>query len=415
MIKSFTEFLNSYGISATENHTLYVCVALFLLSLGCLLIHLIARRLVIPVIEKVVSKSKTELDDIFLGRNVLIKLSHFASLVFVDIVLPVVLEGFQTTLFVLNATILVLIVVFSVSLLTTIIDAVHSIYTRQDVSKEVPIKGFIQLIKLLLYFIATILIISILMDESPLFLLSGIGALSAVILIVFKDALLGLAAGVKLAANKMIRLGDWIEMPKYGADGEVLEITLTTVKIQNWDKTISTIPAYTLISESFKNWRGMQDSGARRMKRSVVLDVQSVSFYQKEDILRLSQIDILSTYLTEKMEEIDAYNQQNVVHQNVNINGRKLTNIGVFRRYIMEYLKRHSKIRKDMTFIIRQLPAEGNGLPIEIYVFINETAWALYEDIQSDIFDHLYAAVPTFGLKIYQAPSGADIREIGIS
>lgn len=240
--------------------------------------------------------------------------------------------------------------------------------------------------------------------------MSLLGGLTAVLLLVFKDMILGLVAGIQLSSNNMIARGDWIEMPNYGADGDVIDITLTTVMVQNWDKTITTIPTYALISDSFKNWKGMQESGGRRIKRAVNIDINSIRFVDDELLSKLRKVELLKDYLQDKLQEIDKYNQEHAVDTSLLINGRKITNIGTFRAYLIAYLRRHPLINKEMTFLVRQLRPTECGLPIEVYVFSNDKVWANYEAIQADIFDHIFAVVPEFGLRVFQNPTGSDFQ-----
>ena len=235
---------------------------------------------------------------------------------------------------------------------------------------------------------------------------------TAVLLLIFKDAILGFVAGIQLSANNMIHIGDWIDMPKYGADGDVIDITLTTVKVQNWDKTISTIPAYSLISDSFKNWRGMSESGGRRIKRSINIDMNTICFCDEQMIEKYRHIQYIADYIDAKKREIDEHNIAANVDDSELVNGRRMTNIGTFRAYVIAYLKNHPKINRDMTFLVRQLQPNENGLPIEIYVFSSDKVWANYEAIQADIFDHILAAVPNFGLRVFQNPTGSDFNRL---
>ena len=261
-----------------------------------------------------------------------------------------------------------------------------------------------------MYFLAGIFVISILLNKTPVYLLSGVGALAAVLMLVFRDSILGFVAGIQLAANRMVSVGDWIEMPKYGADGDVLEVALTTVKVQNWDKTITTIPTYALISESFKNWRGMSESGGRRIKRAVNIDMSSIRFSDEEMLGRYEKIQYISEYIESKKHELEAFNQSENVDNASLANGRRMTNIGTFRAYVVAYLGNHPMINSDMTFLVRQLQPGQYGLPIEIYVFCSDKDWANYEAIQADIFDHILAVMPEFDLRVYQNPTGADFR-----
>jgi miniconductance mechanosensitive channel len=266
------------------------------------------------------------------------------------------------------------------------------------------------LIKIVVGFTAAIIVLSILIGESPTVLLGGLGAMTAVLLLIFKDSILGFVAGIQLSTNNMVVIGDWIDMPKYGADGDVIDITLTTVKVQNWDKTITTIPTYALISDSFKNWRGMSESGGRRIKRSVYIDMTSVKFCTAETIERFRKIQYLSEYIENKTRELDEYNTARGVDNAVLVNGRRMTNLGTFRAYISAYLRNHPKIHQNMTFLVRHLEPTPQGLPIQIYVFSNDQVWANYEAIQADIFDHILAVIPEFDLRVFQYPAGADLR-----
>jgi len=281
-------------------------------------------------------------------------------------------------------------------------------------TKEISITPFVQVLKLGLYFVTGILLLSLMLQKTPLYFLSGLGALTAVLMFVFKDVLMGFVAGIQLIANKMVAPKDWIEIPKYGADGDVLEITLTTVKVQNFDNTITTIPTYALINESFKNWRNMNLSGGRRIKRYVNIDLGSIKFCSSEMLEQFKRIQLISQYIQNRQEEILVYNKKHQVDESTLVNGRRLTNIGVFRSYVEAYLRQHPMIHKDMTFLIRQLSPSENGLPIEIYVFCKDTNWTAYEAIQADIFDHILAVVPEFDLLVFQEPSGSDFQKIAL-
>jgi len=253
----------------------------------------------------------------------------------------------------------------------------------------------------------------LLLNRSPTFFLSGLGALTAVLMLIFKDSILGLVAGIQIAANRMLNIGDWLEMPKYGADGDVIDISLTTVKVRNWDKTITTVPTYALISDSFKNWRGMSESGGRRIKRAVNIDMTSIEFLGEEALGRLRRIELLKPYIEQKLADVESHNKELGVDETSPINGRRLTNVGCFRAYLVAYLKHNPMINKEMTFLIRQLAPTELGLPMEIYVFSSDKVWANYEAIQSDIFDHVLAAMPEFGLRVFQNPTGADFSKLG--
>ncbi len=256
-----------------------------------------------------------------------------------------------------------------------------------------------------------VLMISLLIGQSPAILISGLGAMAAVLMLVFKDPILGLVAGIQLSANDMLKLGDWLEMPKYGADGAVIDIGLTTVKVRNWDNTITTIPTWSLVSDSFKNWSGMSASGGRRIKRSISIDVTSIRFLDEDEMQRLNKAHLLKPYLTSRHQEINEWNRQQGSTESI-LNLRRMTNIGTFRAYLNEYLRNHPRIRKDMTLMVRQLAPGDNGLPLEIYAFTNTVVWLEYESIQADIFDHIFAIVEEFGLRLHQSPTGNDIRSL---
>jgi len=306
------------------------------------------------------------------------------------------------------------IMIFSLLSLFTLLDIFQTLSDRRSNQAHFPLRGLLQTVKLIASILTGILAVSLLMDKSPLILLSGLGALSAVMLLVFKDPILGLVAGIQLSANNMLAVGDWLEMPKYGADGDVIDIALTTVKIRNWDKTITTIPTYALISDSFKNWRGMSEAGGRRIKRSIHLEMGSVCFLDKAQIAELKKAHLLSAYITSKIPVIEKENSDNKADMSVIQNGRRLTNVGTFRQYLVSYLKHHPQIHQGMTLIVRQLEPSSDGLPIQIYAFTNTTNWNAYEDIQSDIFDHIIAVLPAFYLRVHESPTGNDIRALVI-
>ncbi|WP_392551815.1 mechanosensitive ion channel [Orbus wheelerorum] len=297
--------------------------------------------------------------------------------------------------------------------LFSFLDTGLSISQRNGLVKRLPIRGVIQSIKIIMSILMTILTISLLIDRSPLLLLSGLGAMTAVLMLIFKDPLLGLVAGIQLSANKMLNVGDWLEMPKYGADGDVIDINLTTVKVQNWDKTITTIPTYALISDSFKNWQGMTDSGSRRIKRSIYIDTTSVHFLNAKACEKLKKSQLIAPYIEDKLAEITRYNDSNHINVDDEINARRLTNLGTFRAYLEAFIRNNPQINKEMTLMVRQLSPTSNGLPLEIYAFTNTTQWAVYENIQADIFDHIFAIISEFGLRIHQTPTGYDIGKLG--
>ena len=292
-------------------------------------------------------------------------------------------------------------------------DGALSIYNTFEVSRDKPLKVFAQVLKLILWGVGIILTLSLLLNQSPIYLLSGLGALTAVLMLIFKDTIMSIVASLQIQAHDMIRIGDWIEMPKFYADGDVIDIALHTVKVQNWDKTITTIPMQKFIEESFRNWRGMTQSGGRRICRNLRLDAASVRFLDQELLEKLKKVHLLKDYLQTRQEEIDQYNKNNSVDQSCVVNGRRMTNLGTFRAYILSYLKNSPRINQDMTMIVRQMEPTSEGVPLQIYCFTSTTAWVPYEGIQSDLFDHLLAVAPEFGLRVFQNPSGNDIQNIG--
>lgn len=296
--------------------------------------------------------------------------------------------------------------------LSAALNLLNEIYQRRPAAANRPIKGYLQVVKILAYAAAVVLMAAALMERSPLLLLSGLGAMTAVLMLVFKDTLLSLVASVQLASNDMLRVGDWIEMPQLNADGDVIDISLHTVKVQNWDKTITTIPTQRLISDSFKNWRGMRQAGGRRIKRSLMIDQTSVRFLTDAERQALRRFALLDPYLDRKQAEIDAWNAELLAQGRDPVNTRRVTNLGTFRAYVQAYLQAHPRIAKDMTLMVRQLQPTPEGLPMEVYCFTATTVWTEYEGIQADIFDHLYAILPEFGLRVFQAPAGADLAAL---
>jgi miniconductance mechanosensitive channel len=284
----------------------------------------------------------------------------------------------------------------------------NELYERLPRSKNRPIKGFVQVVKILVLCGAAIILISVLIDQSPLLLLSGLGAITAVLLLVFKDTILSLVASVQLTTQDMLRVGDWITMPSMGADGDVIDISLHTVKVQNFDKTIVTIPTHRLVSDSYQNWRGMSESGGRRIKRSLIIDQNTVRFLSDDEVVELKKFKMLKDYLAAKREEIAEWNARELSGEDAPVNARRLTNLGTLRAYISAYLEWHPRISKDFTLMVRQLPPGPQGIPLEVYCFTNTTSWGIYEGIQADIFDHLLAILPEFDLKLFQEPSGGD-------
>lgn len=321
----------------------------------------------------------------------------------------------EKALFHIQKLLLVLLIFVFLRVLSQFLRIVEIIYQSSTKANSKPIKGYLQSIHIVAFLVGVLYALAIILNKSPLVLFSGLGAVTAILMLIFKDTLLSLVAGIQITTNELIRVGDWIEIPQFNADGSVIEIALHTVKVQNWDKTITVIPAHKFLENSFKNWRGMQESGGRRIKRSLFVDIQSIRFLNESDTEKFKKVRVLKGYMDSKEKEILEYNRNvDENERNVLPNIRKLTNVGTFRSYISYYLQNHPQIHKDLTFIVRQLAPTSEGLPIEIYVFTNDTRWAVYEDVQSNIFDHLLAIMPEFGLRHYQKPTGHDLSQIQI-
>ena len=397
-------------LGATAALVLARIIAYFCVISLSVLANFVVKRLIVSVVKSLVSRSRTTWDDALVKRRVFSKLSHLAPALVLYTGMPLALEGYGLLTSLHSSAALIYMILVAVLVVDSLLNAVHDIYGTYGISREVPIKSFLQVLKLVIYFVSGILILSIILDRTPLYFLSGLGALTVVLMLIFKDAILGFVAGIQLTANRMVAPGDWIEMPRYGADGDVVEMTLTTVKVQNWDKTITTVPTYALISESFKNWRGMQQSGGRRIKRAIHIDMNSIRFCTEEMIGRFSKIQYISKYVETKRAELAEYNRSAKVDDSSLANGRRMTNIGTFRAYVQAYLQNHPMVSQEMTLIIRQLAPGEHGLPIEIYVFCTDIRWAHYEAIQADIFDHILAVLPEFDLRIFQTLSGSDLQ-----
>jgi len=400
--------LEEYGMNSQTVVYLSNIIMVFFITGLCILANHIAKKIVLKIITPIITSNRYTWDNIMLEKKVFHKLSHTVPAIILYYFASV-FPGYQ---YWIEKGAITYMVIVAIAVLNALLNAFDDIYRSFAVSKVKPIKGYIEVVKIILFIIGGIVVISNLIGQNPLILLSGLGALSAVLMLIFKDSLLGLVAGVQLSSNDMVRVGDWIEMPKYNADGDVIDITLNTVKVRNFDKTITTIPSYALISDSFKNWRGMQASGGRRIKRCIYIDTSSILFCTKEMIEEFRKIHFLMEYVTERVSEIEEYNTRNRINISNKVNGRQLTNIGVFRAYIHQYLKNHPKIHQQMTLIVRQLAPGDNGLPLEIYAFTNDINWTVYESVQSDIFDHIFAVVPLFGLRTFQNPTGHDIAQI---
>ncbi len=372
----------------------------------------------INILQKMAEKTKTEVDDILLSHKVIFYITHLVPSTIIYLTFSFAFDSsvqypFDTeyiTSIVYSVIALYIYVILWV-VLFALFDAFYEIFQKSKLSKDVDIQGFIQLMKVIIALIFVVLIVSKLIGKRPFAVLTAMGAVAAVLIFVFKDTLLGFVAGIQIAANKMAKPGDWISMPSMGTDGTILEIGLTTVKIQNWDKTISTVPTYALVSKSFANWKGMEASGGRRIKRSFFIDVSSIKFCTTEMLEKYKQMRLLKSYIEEKQAEIEKHNKANGNGSDNLVNSRYLTNIGTFRKYIELYLKENQKLKQDLTLLVRQLQVTPEGLPMEIYAFSADQRWAYYEAIQADIFDHIFSVIHEFDLKLFQSPTGTDLKD----
>ncbi len=405
LIESYLSWLISKSISAGNAELIKTGTIIIAILIVSLIADFIAKKVIMNLITKFVRHSRYQWDDIILRGKVFERFAHFAPALIIHYSVDFALGGYPQLTQFIHTVIYIYLTFLSMLVLVSFTKSLHEIYLNTKISHTRPIKGYVQLINIFIYFLTGIIIISFITGNSPNNLLAGLGAMAAVLMLIFKDTILGLVASVQLSANNMVKIGDWIEMPSRKADGTVLEITLNTVKVQNWDKTIATIPTYAMVSESFTNWRGMEESGGRRIKRAINIDMSSVKFCTPEQIEKFKKIHHLKNYISERLKEIEHYNEAHQIDNSILVNGRRLTNLGVFRKYVEEYLKNNPKIHKNMTFLVRHLQPTEKGLPIEIYVFSNDQAWANFEGIQADIFDHLLAVLPEFELRVFQNPT----------
>ncbi len=383
---------------------------------ACVLVsYYLARWILVPVANKLVERSPVKWDNLLAQRRVFIRAAHLVPAIVLALGLPLALDEALDVYGLISRLNNVYFILVGYWVFEGLLNVAMDIYLESPARRHLPIRGLAQAVKLVVFLLCLILALSQIADRSPVFFISGLGAVTAILLFIFKDPLLGLVAGVQITTMDLVRTGDWIEMPKHGADGDVIDVSLTTVRVQNWDRTITAIPAYELVSSSFKNWRGMRDSGGRRIKRAIAVDINSVRFIDHELLERFKGIRLLRPYLEQKVRDLEDHNRRHVSDEEFRVlaNGRRLTNIGTFRAYCVAYLRNHSHIHQGLTFLVRQLAPTAEGLPLEIYVFVNDTRWDFYEGVQADIFDHLFAVLPEFGLRAFQLPSGRDVAEVG--
>ena len=385
MNKTIHRWLSALNVA--DNNWIYWTIVLAAIALVVYLADVLCRRLFIPLVKKVIRRTRSTWDDILFNDTLLRDITHLVPPILIAVLLPMAFAQEQPMLeFLLKVNTIYMIAVIA-KLLCTFLTSLYELSNRQDSLRNHPLKGVYQMLKIVVVCIALIIIVSVLIGKNPGYILTALGASAAVLMLVFKDMILGLVAGVQLSANDMLRPGDWISMPKYGADGDVVEVTLTTVKVQNWDKTITTIPPYALISDSFQNWRGMRESGGRRVKRSVYIDMRSITFCTDEQMAEFSERGWL-----EGVEREDKF----------------VVNLHIFRNYLENYLRQHHRVNQKLMIMVRQLQPTAQGLPLELYFFSDGTDWVPYEHLQSEIFEHVFAVLPTFGLRVFQSPMGID-------
>jgi len=402
--------LGGAALQWLERHPVLAALIGLAVLAGVAWLSLVAvRRIVLRFLSMLARRTPTFWDEVALESRLFRRLAWIVPLLIIHrgiLAVPSLPDDVTRLVQQLAVASFILVLVRAFSALLT---AANEIYQRYPRAKDRPIKGYLQVVNIVAHLVAVILMIATLLDRSPVVLFSGLGAMTAILMLVFRDSILSLVAGVQLTANDLIRVGDWIEMPQFNADGDVIDIALNSVSVQNWDKTITVIPTHKFLEHSFKNWRGMFESGGRRIKRAIYIDMSTIRFLTEEEIEHFGRFALLRDYIARKKKELEEYNRAQQVEEGVIANARRLTNIGTLRAYIIEYLRQHPGIHQDMTLLVRQLAPTPEGLPLEIYAFANDTRWVVYEGIQSDIFDHVLAMVPQFGLRVFQKPAGQDV------
>ncbi len=412
LYQSIFDISRSSGIAEGHSHILTTACLLVATFLLLAILDYLMRLFFNSIVGRLIKRTRTNWDNYLIGNRVNVHSGRLILLVLAQQLLPLVFAGFPS----LNSGLVKLLAVFMIlagySLLNGLLKTLRDILRSSRTFGDKPLDSYLQVLQIFLMFVGGTLVVSILTGNSPWSFLVSLGAASAVLMLVFKDTILGFVASIQVSANDSVRVGDWIEMPKYGADGDVLQINLNNVRIQNWDKTIVTVPTHTLLSDSFKNYRGMQESGGRRIKRAINIKISTIRYLESHELETLKKISILSPYIEQREQEIKKYNTENGVDPEMPVNGRNITNIGLFRAYIKAYARENTKIHKKMTTIVRQLPPTQHGLPLELYMFTEGTQWTFYEDVISDTFDHLFAAVRYFNMEVFELPASDDLRQI---
>ena len=411
LLKNIDSILIGWGISPDTAMIIDGFIALTLILLIAFVADMLCRKVLLSVIARIVKQTKATWDDILFDHSVMVHLSRMVAPVVIYLCIPVAFAGSTAMVFVQRLCLIFIIITF-LSFVNSFLKAAYSVYSEMESLRGRPLKGLLQILQVLLWFIGGIVVVSVLIGQSPLALLAGLGASAAVLMLVFKDSIMGFVSGVQLSANDMLKVGDWITMPKYGANGYVIEVTLNTVKVRNFDNTITTIPPYLLVSDSFQNWRGMRESGGRRVKRSINIDMTSVRFCTSEMLDKYRKIQLLKDYIDQTEEVVRVYNEENHIDNDILVNGRRQTNLGVFRAYLTAYLKSLPVVNTELNCMVRHLQPTDHGLPVELYFFSNVKDWIPYEAVQADVFDHVLAIIPEFDLRVFQSPSGADFKRL---
>lgn len=411
LLKNIDQILIGWGVSPQVAMAVDEFIAFALILLLAFVADAICRKVLLKVIARIVKQTKATWDDILFDHSVMVHLSRMVAPVIIYLCIPIAFAGSTAMAFVQRLCLIYIIVTF-LSFVNSFLKAAYTVYSEMESLRGRPLKGLLQTLQVLLWFIGGIVVVSVLIGQSPLTLLAGLGASAAILMLVFKDSIMGFVSGVQLSANDMLKVGDWITMPKYGANGYVIEVTLNTVKVRNFDNTITTIPPYLLVSDSFQNWRGMRESGGRRVKRSINIDMTSVRFCTPEMLEKFRKINLLKDYIDQTEEVVRVYNEENHIDNEVLVNGRRQTNLGVFRAYLTAYLKSLPVVNTELNCMVRHLQPTDHGLPVELYFFSNVKDWIPYEAVQADVFDHVLAIIPEFDLRVFQSPSGADFRQL---
>jgi miniconductance mechanosensitive channel len=406
----FYDYFVSIGSSSYAAKFLNLLALSIILCVVIFLIDFIIRKILVQIFSQFASRSKTNFDDLLVSNKVPRNVAHIIPLLVAIEFVPVVFYDFKSFENVAERGLKVFAIVLTLWIVRSLLNTLKDYFKTLPNLKDKPIDSYIQVFMIFAWVIGIFSAFAIITRIPFYSFLTGLGAASAVIILIFKDTILGFVASIQVSINDMVRIGDWITFEKYGADGNITEINLATVKVQNFDKTITTIPTYALISDSFKNWRGMTNSDGRRIKRSLTFAMNSIKYLSKDDVVKLKKIQLISAYLDKRQEDIDAFNENHNIDKSLLLNGRNLTNIGVFRKYIDAYINNHSAINKDMIIMVRQLEPKAQGIPLEIYAFSSDKRWENYEYIMADIFDHLIAAVPYFDLEIFELPSNSTFK-----